>query len=125
METYLNVVFLVRTLQNPVAVTSLSFFPHRTDRIIVIDRSNTIRVIDLSGALIHSFLSTSSNVAPTTPAPKKESKSKSKDPVNLSDFISVTVSPKGKYLYGVTEECVMHTYEVETGKLEGVVKVFH
>jgi hypothetical protein len=92
----------------------------------VIERSNTIRLCDLNGVVLQTFSSTSSATTPaptTTTNKNKSNKMKENIPAALCDFISVCFSAKGHYMYAVTEECVLHIFQMETGKLENVIKV--
>lgn len=113
-------------------ITQLPATQQGAERFILIERSNTIRIIDADGNIIHSLQSTSTSTSSTakssaTPATSASKKKLGGDtPLAAGDFVCATVSPKGKYLYGVTEECVLHCFELSSngaGKLVHAIKI--
>ena len=113
------------------------------ERFVVMERSGTLRIINAEGAVLASFQSTSSGgaaggsaataaaaahaagaggkAAAASAALRK--KTAGEGPASLGDFVAVCVSPKGCFVYGVTEECVLHCFEVATNKLVHAIKL--
>lgn len=111
------------------------------ERFVVMERSGTLRIINAEGAVLATFQSTSSGAAASAAAPSAtpaagaggkaasaagsslRKKTAGEGPVGLGDFVAVSVSPKGCFVYGVTEECVLHCFEVATAKLVHAIKL--
>lgn len=70
--------------------------------IFVCMRTNTILLMNLSGQVLKSFSSG-----------KREQ----------GDFVAMTTSPKGEWLYACAEDLKLYCFNVETGELEHTVKV--
>jgi WD40 repeat-containing protein SMU1 len=131
----------------PTSLLSVCILPSQSDRYVVLERSGVLRVISQDGTVAHVFQSTGSSAAAgaqtgTTGAMeegKPESASaaaRSKKPgahgeaaaaaaaaAALSDFVCVCVSPKGQFIYSVTEECVLHCFDLSTLKLVHAIKL--
>lgn len=114
------------------------------ERFVVMERSGTLRIINAEGAVLATFQSTSSGAAASSAAAaapaagaggkpasasaavalrKKTAGGGEGGPASLGDFVAVAVSPKGCFVYGVTEECVLHCFEVSSGKLVHAIKL--
>lgn len=137
---------------NPLSLLSLQWVPGSADRVALVERSGVLRVINIEGAIIHTFHSTSSGAgagaAPSSvsgalppdgaasarPASASASARSKKGAAaggsgdsaaasSLGDFVAAVLSPKGAFLYGVTEECVLHCFDMNTTKLVHAIKV--
>jgi WD40 repeat-containing protein SMU1 len=105
------------------------------ERFVIVERSGLLRIIDADGAVLQTFqsTSTSSAAAPSlaelkaaAPTAGRKKATSGEQPTQASDFVCATVSPKGKYLYAVTEECVLHCFEIGSiggGKLVHAIKL--
>lgn len=75
---------------------------HDDTMIFVCTSTNQIMLMNLAGQVIKSFSSG-----------KREK----------GDFVQMTVSPKGEWLYGVAEDQTLYGFSVATGSLEGTMKL--
>jgi len=120
---------------------------HPHDRFVLVERSGTLRVLSSEGAVLHSFLSTSS-ASSSSGAAVAGALASEKDKaaaaasaraqrlgltsgVHPGDFVAACVSARrgggtganGGLLYGVTEECVLHCFDLASGKLVHAIKL--
>lgn len=89
------------TSSSEVAVRSVYINPQNHDQIIVCTHSSTIYVMTLHGQVVKTFTS------------KKESSMEVP-----TDFVAITPSPKGEYLYGFAENGRVYCFNTETKALE-------
>ncbi len=85
------------------AVHSILFQPKNYDHLIVGNRSSTIYIVNTKGQVIR-----------TLSSGKGEG----------GDFVSCITSPKGDWLYGITEDSTLLCYNMSTYKVEHMMKVF-
>ena len=123
------------------------------ERFVITERSGILRIINAEGAILATFQSTSSSSSSSPaasasssvsgalppdskPAPVSATARKKgaaggggaaaaaqEGPGSLGDFVAVALSPHATFLYAVTEECVLHCFEVATTKLVHAIKV--
>mmetsp|Transcript_84021 Transcript_84021/g.151657 ORF Transcript_84021/g.151657 Transcript_84021/m.151657 type:complete len:529 (-) Transcript_84021:64-1650(-) len=77
-------------------------FGEQDDLIFVCTRTNTIMLMNLAGQVLKTYCSG-----------KREK----------GDFVAMTTSPKGEWLYAAGEDNVLYCFQAETGNLEQTVKV--
>ncbi|CAE7243767.1 SMU1 [Symbiodinium sp. CCMP2592] len=77
-------------------------YSEHEDLVFVCTRTNTILLMNLAGQVLKSFCS------------GKRDK---------GDFVAMTTSPKGEWLYGVAEDNTMYCFSVSSGSLEQTLKV--
>ncbi len=91
----------VRTLSistgTDVPVNSVLLMPREPGNVVVCDRSNTVRVMDVNGRVLRKF-----------------SSGKSEN----GDFVSCAVTPRGRYIFCVDESRILYAFSTVSGKLE-------
>ena len=80
-----------------VAVNSLHLFPKNPDQFLVCNRSNTLSVMNMQGQTVKAFTN------------GKEEK---------SHFICACLSPKGDWIYAISEDFVLYSFSMSSGKME-------
>jgi WD40 repeat-containing protein SMU1 len=95
--------FTPGNLTSELAVTGLQMLP-RNDQFVVSNRSPVLYVMSITGQVIKSFSSGQKEKA---------------------DFVSFTVSPKGEWIYGVTEDNTLYCFSTATSKLEHIIPKVH
>jgi hypothetical protein len=107
------------------------------DRFVLVERSGTLRILSAEGAVLHSFVSTSSSGAAASASaaaaaaadPKSAASARAKrlgmnsGTASLGDFVAACVSARGSLVYGVTEECVLHCFDLASNKLVHAIKL--
>ncbi|KAI9361566.1 WD-40 repeat protein [Pilaira anomala] len=84
------------------SVQTIVQMPKHLDHYLVCNKTNTLFIISSRGQIIKTF---------------------SHNKQTGSDFVAATVSPKGEYIYGVTEDSYMYGFQYNTGGQVGKVKV--
>ena len=92
-----------------VPVMSVSLDPVNTDHIVVTIRGSRVYYMTMSGKVVKTV--------------KLKSGYFSKKNSPASDFVSCTTSPKGEWLYCLSESGVLYCFEVESGRLEKELEV--
>ncbi len=82
-----------------ISVIGLTRMPSHSDRLLATNRSNTLRVMTLDGSSIQSLVTAA------------------------GDVVTSTVSPKGRFVYAVSDDGVLHAWDTDSGKLEISFKV--
>jgi len=90
--------FTPHTAQVTVSVIGVCHLPRHTDRLLVATRSPTLRTTSNAGQVIQTYQ------------------------VQGGDVVCYCSSPKGNFVYAVTEEKVLFAFSSETGKQEHVLK---
>lgn len=84
------------------SVQTIVQMPKHLDHYLVCNKTNTLFIISSRGQIIKTF---------------------THNKQTGSDFVAATVSPKGEYIYGVTEDSYMYGFQYNTGGQVGKVKV--
>jgi WD40 repeat-containing protein SMU1 len=77
---------------NEIPVHAIHLMPRNTEQIVVCNRSSTLYVMNVKGQAIKTF----------THGKKEE----------RTDFVCAMVSPKGEFLYGVTEDKTLYCFSI-------------
>jgi len=93
-----------QSVHSDIPVNQVIQHPKSSDKLIICNRTSIIHVTDRRGTVLYSFASGK--------------------PVGDIDtaFVSITVSPKGDWLYGVAEDGLLYAFSISTGKLERTLK---
>lgn len=92
------------TLAAETPINQIFLMPRNHEQIIVVPRSDTIYIMNTQGQVIRSFTSG-----------KKEQ----------GEFICSTVSPKGEWLYAVTEDRTLYCFSLTSGQIEHIIPQVH
>ncbi|GAA5798340.1 WD40-repeat-containing domain protein [Helicostylum pulchrum] len=84
------------------SVQTITQMPKNLEHYLVCNKTNTLFIMSLRGQIIKTF---------------------THNRKTGSDFIAATISPKGEYIYGITEDSYMYGFQVNTGSQVGKVKV--
>ena len=78
--------------------------PKSTDKLIICNRTSIIHVTDRRGTVLYTFASGK--------------------PIEQQDtaFVSISLSPKGDWLYAIAEDGLLYAFSISTGKLERTLK---
>jgi WD40 repeat-containing protein SMU1 len=82
-------------------VNSVQLLPKRPDRLLICNKSNTIYVTGFAGQTVRTYTHGKAGC----------------------DFVACSVSPSGKYLYGVADDGTLYVFNVETAAVEATVQV--
>ena len=85
-----------------VPIISLQYLPGSSDQFVVTTRSTLAYIMNLNGQVIKSFNSGRKSGG---------------------DFLASTVSPQGKWLYCVGDDCTVYVFDVKAGQLEDMVEL--
>jgi len=87
-----------------IAVNSIKVMPRNQEQLVVCNRSNTVYIVNLQGAVQKTF-------------------SSGKKRADKGDFLSCTISPRGDWIYCFAEDNDMYCFSTLTGQLEHVLTV--
>lgn len=88
---------------NPHTITTVHtvcLMPGEEDQIVISNNSETIVIATLTGNVVQSFTHDLQG-----------------------DFVACTVSPKGNWIYGVTDRQMLFCFNTQTGKMEHMMKI--
>lgn len=92
------------TIAAETPINSIYLMPRNHEQFIVSPRCDSIFIMNMGGQVLRSFAVT-----------KKEH----------GDFIASTISPKGEWLYAVTEDKTLYCFSLTTGQLEHTIPQVH
>eukprot|EP00455_Lapot_gusevi_P030412 TRINITY_DN3272_c0_g1_i3.p1 TRINITY_DN3272_c0_g1~~TRINITY_DN3272_c0_g1_i3.p1 ORF type:complete len:528 (-),score=127.99 TRINITY_DN3272_c0_g1_i3:26-1480(-) len=92
-----------RPSQGPeLSVLNVALLPKSPDRLVVCNKSNTIYITSFTGQVVRSY---------------------SNNKNEQGDFITFHISPSGRFLYALAEDCILYIFNIESGQLEHALKL--
>jgi len=93
-----------QSVHSDIPVNQVIQHPKSTDKLIICNRTSVIHVTDRRGTVLYTFAS-----------------GKPMEQLDTA-FISISVSPKGDWLYAIAEDGLLYAFSISTGKLERTLK---